>query len=477
MNTVRTIIRLLIGQSIAQEQQEQLSIDTENGLQINKWQSGQAVLDFILVFIAIGVLTIGIVRIWTWFSANYAGRNLAYQRSRLTAATPKDNYNTPIDIGAEEPGGRYQPLDLTEDWVFRGIPERGLDINGDGEIGDYEPEKTECQRRCRQPQCFDDITHEYQGDCPCMLRCICMAQIRSTVDLYEDQARMLRRQARQLENSARQMRRAAERCDDPWELCWWGDWGKTPSELRKAARQLDDEARSLRQQANILDAKGNELRDCCNDPDGDGDPSNNTVAMQEACFGLALGADCQDIVDDIIALWENTIGDSEARIQDLNDLLNEINIIVPQCNNDADVYCEQECTDLCTDASGVLDEDCYNDCMQNEYPFCYEQERNDCCRNNCCQGESWGRSCDEPSWGCDDDCLIPGICPGCDTDPDLCVDCGLTELANRIPGDIQELEDEISQLQDMIDAIEDCCNFSTPQEQRDCMWAVSQGGT
>ncbi len=54
---------------------------------------GQSIIDFALAFIAIAVLSVGIARIWIWFSANFARRQVNYQQSRIVAGVPS-SYET-----------------------------------------------------------------------------------------------------------------------------------------------------------------------------------------------------------------------------------------------------------------------------------------------------------------------------------------------------------------------------------------------
>jgi cytoskeletal protein RodZ len=94
-----------------------LSIITRRGLLRNKLKTGQSTLELVLAFIAVVWLAVGITRIWTWFNVNYANRQVGYEKTRFWAGqdTTYDSSSQPFDIGS-------QPLDLTEDWVFRGVP-------------------------------------------------------------------------------------------------------------------------------------------------------------------------------------------------------------------------------------------------------------------------------------------------------------------------------------------------------------------
>jgi hypothetical protein len=83
-----------------------------------KFNRGQSVLEFIMVFIAVLWLAVGIIRIWTWFNVNYANRQVGYENTHVNAGQVtayNDASPQPVGIGSE-------PLDLTEDWVFQGRP-------------------------------------------------------------------------------------------------------------------------------------------------------------------------------------------------------------------------------------------------------------------------------------------------------------------------------------------------------------------
>jgi hypothetical protein len=89
-----------------------------NGVQESNFRRGQGALDFILAFVAVLWLIIGITRVWTWFHFNYANLQVNYQKTRLGAGNAtfyNDNDPQPVATG-------YQPLDLTQNWVFKGEP-------------------------------------------------------------------------------------------------------------------------------------------------------------------------------------------------------------------------------------------------------------------------------------------------------------------------------------------------------------------
>jgi hypothetical protein len=77
-------------------------------------KKAQSILDFILAFGALIFLTAGLVRIWVWFNANFAKSVVDYQNTRLAAGNALANQSAPLNS--------YDPLDLTENWVFYGTP-------------------------------------------------------------------------------------------------------------------------------------------------------------------------------------------------------------------------------------------------------------------------------------------------------------------------------------------------------------------
>lgn len=106
-------------------------------------RKGQSLLSFIFASIALMLLAVGILRIWTWFNANYGRKAVLYQRSRLMAAQPNTyfkpvgidsftdvtaNDQVYVDIAANktsmarwwDTSQYYKPLDLSEEWVFSG---------------------------------------------------------------------------------------------------------------------------------------------------------------------------------------------------------------------------------------------------------------------------------------------------------------------------------------------------------------------
>lgn len=67
---------------------------------IARW--AQIALEYVLAFIAIALLVVGIIRIGIWFNANYANREAQFQNSRLVAGQPI-NYDTTFSTICEVP--------------------------------------------------------------------------------------------------------------------------------------------------------------------------------------------------------------------------------------------------------------------------------------------------------------------------------------------------------------------------------------
>ncbi|MBI4982888.1 MAG: hypothetical protein HZC15_07160 [Candidatus Omnitrophica bacterium] len=253
---------------------------------MNKRKS-QSILDFIFAFVGILILVIGIARIMVWFNANFAAREVAFQKTRLQAGTPTVQ-DARTDLVSVVP---FRPLELTEEWVFKGElgqqveAWRGGIFNGAG----FSP--TECINQCSaKPECFD-AKGKFDKNCSCYVRCICVSRIQpminamtSQVQQYcgvnEDCNKIARRRcgdgmACSFWRNGNSMWDKAKKCDDPWEICWWGNWGKTASELKKAARKLWELAAKFEAEGRKLKQKRDGMKACCN---------QNIVADQQRCF-------------------------------------------------------------------------------------------------------------------------------------------------------------------------------------------------
>ncbi len=180
-------------------------------------KKSESILDFVFAFIAILVLTIGIVRIWVWFNANYASRQVDYQKGRLVAGQPRTLF--PVQPGqdvsavtysktagtaatTECPGCQHVPLDLTEEWVFKPDfslpPEQKIkpaNLSGTGvslQLAD-----TQCRESCKDdPECraedYDesepfDINEDFDPDCYCYVKCYCKYTVSTQAALLAQQ--------------------------------------------------------------------------------------------------------------------------------------------------------------------------------------------------------------------------------------------------------------------------------------------------
>jgi len=126
---------------------------------------------------------------------------------------------------------------------------------------------------------------QYMYDCPCQLRCECRAGVQQKVDMLRLEAKTyvgedlsrdtfggsdsdttvgdfghfkdkaigaeegIYGQAGNLVHEAEALRVKANDCDDPWEICWWGGFGRTATELRAAASDLDSMAKEMFERA------------------------------------------------------------------------------------------------------------------------------------------------------------------------------------------------------------------------------------
>jgi hypothetical protein len=226
-----------------------------------RFKKAQSILDYAIVFIAVAGLLLGIVRIWIWFNANYAKRQYSFQESRKTAAllsdtakakpySDTDNSLAPVDIG-------YQPLDLTEDWVFKGSASgtvTGAPV-GDASTG------------AATANCAENDS-----------QCICLAEINPALKSYEEQAVAIDQQAAVVKkNSADLLKQAAE-CDGFFK-CWFNGKKKSAKELEKAGNQLAENAQELYDSAKMIRGTITSMQGCC---------MNADTVKQSACLE-ALG--------------------------------------------------------------------------------------------------------------------------------------------------------------------------------------------
>lgn len=267
---------------------------------MNKKKS-QSILDFILAFVAVAALSIGIVRIWIWFNANYAKRQVAFQNSRLIAAIPREHYDQPIDIGANEtcPDCTYSPMDLDDEWVFSATA-RDTVTGAQGSLPPGFSPDLLCivwpEHCLGQPGC-GDTKEEFNYECLCYLKCYCLYKTQTTRSTYNNQAQQLDNQAQMLKKNAESMWDTAKKCSKPWEICMWtslfsNTWKKTKNELKVAAAKLDrtgyfgGAAQRLNRQADLLRKRATQIgADCCNE---------QTLKEQQDCFdNIDRKAECE----------------------------------------------------------------------------------------------------------------------------------------------------------------------------------------
>jgi len=126
-------------------------------------RKSQALLDFILIFGVLLALLAGFTRVWVWFNANFAKRNVDYQNTRLAAGT--------AGLNAWRLNYTDAPLTIDDDWVFKGkasgsvgMPPSAvtaLDIlsgegGSDGSEANCESIKTAAQDLCTQAESMDE---------------------------------------------------------------------------------------------------------------------------------------------------------------------------------------------------------------------------------------------------------------------------------------------------------------------------------
>jgi len=157
-----------------------------------KLVNSEALLEFILAFIAAGILLVGLVRIGIWFGANYAKSHYHYQEGRFFAGNimaynqTSRNSTAPVSIGgnATYPDLPYQRLNLTEDWLFGKDPEYTITgknytvatVSAD-EICRLPPSQGGC---LGEPGCGSD-PETLNMECPCYVHCVCDIEMNKTI--------------------------------------------------------------------------------------------------------------------------------------------------------------------------------------------------------------------------------------------------------------------------------------------------------
>ncbi len=246
------------------------------------WKKAQAILDYVLVFIALAVFSVGITRIWTWFDANYVKRQYDYQQSRLV--TPGQMEDATARLAANkiyDTSKITTPYDLTEDWVFSPQGQAVGKIPHPGVTGMSPTE--ECRERVLGHEVKDridgsikfpaqdppsgcvDTEGNLDESCPFFQNCICMLldyNVEAQAQIFYDQACKAGRVSG-LCVEADKLRAQAQGCDDPWEVCWWGGFGKTAQELHRAADKLDIQAKELKKRGDRLKNEADNIKECC----------------------------------------------------------------------------------------------------------------------------------------------------------------------------------------------------------------------
>ncbi|TRZ95615.1 hypothetical protein D4R78_03045 [bacterium] len=416
----------------------------------NGKRQSQAVLDFILVFIGVLALAIGIVRISLWFHANYAKRQIAVESTRLAAGQPgfyDDVAYKGQTYNIAGVGKTYEPIDLTEDWVFKGQVNQtisGLNLIDPNFDDPDEP----CQANC--PDCGSGTNYDF--NCPCYIKCVCDKEVAGQVTQYTEMAQNERKMAQGLRESAGSMEASAKECDDPWELCWWFGYGKTASELYAAANELRSAADEADKRAAELEAMAANLPRCCD---------QLTVQLQNECLILTTKGGCSSIADGYISSWQSQVGLIEQEINIINSHVANIPGFITNAQITAQNDAEELCTTNCTDYSvspPVFNQDCYDQCYPVQYELFYAAN----CKTYGIPGP-YSRLCDTPTSDCDEDCFGNPICPKC----------GLSTFRIRQQAKLPELNQKKQDLQNAINNIGSCCSaYSDPGEQMDCIASI-----
>ncbi|MDD2653781.1 MAG: hypothetical protein PHI86_01565 [Candidatus Omnitrophica bacterium] len=383
---------------------------------IAKAKLGQSILGFTFAFIIIAALSIGLTRIWAWYNINFGSRQVRYQASRPTAASPgyyggdEEHPNVYI-THAYNPD--YKPIDLTEQWVFRGATTERTPYEMPP-FGSLEDAANVCKTAC--PECVtsvpdpDNPGHTIDTidvNCPCYVRCMCDQRVAVQIQMYNEQMKALRDASCSMIREAEHMEDEAERCDDPWELCWWGGFGVPSKKLRDAARSLRQQAARLcnysrccgtneccgvNSQVGIILRQRNAVSACCD---------HDTQDEQDICLADIAATQCGPVRDGYIADWNesirllscersfaiyirNTIDNMYGRpapdrgCQKWADYQCRYACEVPEvavceqevrdgCTTDCQAYCTTNCTCIPpTCDPPVFDAACYADCEANQ---------------------------------------------------------------------------------------------------------------
>lgn len=232
------------------------------------FKKAQSILDYVLVFIVVSGLLLGIVRIWIWFNANYAKRQVSFQKTRIDVAGPTRPYD--MDNSLALVGVGYQPLDLTEDWVFKGVPSGKVNPVAGGDISLADASEA-CDTDCKNMCAGSDSCYQ-----PCLAKCICSAQIQPAVNNYESQAVGLENQAVIMKKNSDDMYKQSRKCDNWWESCSWFGGKKSSREMKNAAAQLAKISEEFYDSATAIRNTIQSMIFCCS--------NNSDTVSQSTCL-------------------------------------------------------------------------------------------------------------------------------------------------------------------------------------------------
>jgi len=494
-------------------------------------KKSQSLFDYALAFIALAGLVVGIVRVWVWFNANYGKRQLAYQNSRLVAAgrsnrvNPDAAYTAPVDIGATSAneGNIYQPLALTQNWVFSGQASGG--VGAASAAGAYGTTGlTDCDATCATQCAAESGCTDAAGDpntlCQChqscYAKCNCENQVSALAALYAQQVTEIcgtdndcslcdtgvcssQGQAAcgtacSMRWSAGRMRDAANKCDDWWEgPCNWFGGGKAAKKLKAGAKDLDRMAWQLEMTAGLASRSSQRLQACCDETSEalinlcleevqianqcDSDCVEGAISYFYDCVnGGGSDSPCYALADlNRVVCYTSCTSSAAApcseRVSTLTSSLNE-QIATYEDSIEANEDTIEEITNVLTQAASTAAATCSETCANTNdsscYSNCYATQRDNYCKANCCKGVEGGsqRACDEPSEDCDT----------CEEQGESCPKCGLSKLAETITAENEDMQDQIDKIKQAITSLSGCCSASSDAAaQNTCMENIING--
>lgn len=305
-----------------------------------KLKKSQSIIDFAIALIAVAALAVGIVRIWVWFNANYAKRQVGYQQSRLLAAGPNrpiDDYNAPTGIGADDAHREqgFQPIDLTEDWVFKG---QASGTVGGGPVP-FISAGLDCASQAKL--LVDACTQQIISICGPDEDCDSCTLSDCDTEAGCGQACSLRKTAQTMRDTVEDLKERP--------FIWFFGGKKASKQLTASAVKIDGESKELEDTAKLVSQKIGALSDCC---------SKTTPELQNECI-----AQLQKEISD---LWSGLSGDVVPPGEE-----------PPETCPEGQAYlCYNETTQsLCAEG----DEGCTCGCRSGTVPGCYYE-----CSGNAC---------------------------------------------------------------------------------------------